>query len=739
MKKFIFLAVLMLSLVMSFTLVTNKNIFAQTGGSTQTYDENLLDTIVVGATRIATTIRDIPAVVTVISGDDIVKNNYTTLNDALKHESGFYYDETWETLQLRGQSTDDVQVLVDGIPSFNPFDNESELDSIPMFNLDRVEVLKGASSSLFGANAVAGVISVSTREPETNQFKFKVGYGSDDTKYGAFDVYLRGEKIGIGLGYEYKRTDGYHQRYARVSSSSATPSGTVIGTGAIAAPNGTGGYQYFVGWRGNRGNEKDNIWFNVKYNLTDTLSLKYNLSYYLYEGYTRSPESFVRDANGNPIYSGNALLPNGQYVRFTESTFTDYINRSEIFRNGLQLKETDFGITLNLGISLILDSGYNSGSTFGPGAGTKAMYPGKTIFVDFQKEFDPIGMHTFLVGFTHRLDQMKYRNFALSDWHDSSSVIRVNSTSGGKDSSFSLFAQDEIQIFDSLKLYAGIRYDRYRNSGGYANIYNVTPVVNQSYSARDYSEFSPKIALEFTPTPNLAIYASYGHAFRPPDLYQVYRTTAATSSAYTYIGNPELKPETSDTIEFGVKSSYFDTNFEVGVFQTITKGAITTVDYPPGEYPLNPNPDKVSRVYTNVDQERRRGLEININRDFGDYFSAFANYTYQTAEYTGGPRAGRIFSSIPKKMINFGADFEYKGFAANFKGRYASSGNFTSPNNIYYLSYDPHFVADVTASYTFFEKYELALTVTNVFDEYYYQDYIAPGRRFMLTFTSTFN
>ncbi|MDR2436463.1 MAG: TonB-dependent receptor, partial [Endomicrobium sp.] len=736
MRKVLIHTILMIVVGLGFILFQKQDSFAQIEVSSQTtFDENTLDMIIVGATRVASTIREIPALVTVISGDDAVKNNYSTISDALKHESGFFYDEVTEGLQLRGQSTDDVQVLVDGVPSFNPFNNEAELDSVPMFNLDRVEVLRGASSSLFGANAVAGVISVSTREPETNQFKFKVGYGSNNTKYGAFDVYIRGEKIGIGLGYEYKKSDGYKQRYARVASSSPSPNRTV-GTGAIIAPNGSGGNQYFVGWRGQRGYEKDNIWFNLKYNFTDTFSIKYNMSYYLYENKTIKPETFIHDANGNPLFNGSALLPDGRYVNFTENNFTDYINRSEILRHGLQIRETEYGITANLGLSLVFDSGYNSGATFGPSRGTKAQYPGRTIFIDFQKEFDPIWNNTFLVGFTRRQDEMKYKNLIVSDWHDPKSVIGIDRTSQGNSQALAFFVQDKIDILDNLKLHLGLRWDRYRNSNGNAINYAVNPPDIRVYRARTYTELSPKIALEFSPTSQLTFYGSYGHAFRPPDLYQVYRT-GGTSNTYIYVGNPDLEPETSDTFEFGIKSSYFDTNFEFSVYQATTKGAIVTKDYPAGEYPLNPDPTKISRVYSNVDREQRRGFEINLNRNFGDYFSAFANYTYQTAKYTEGPSAGRIMNGIPKKMFNFGVDFEYKGFAANFKGRYASSRYRNVPNGYYFLSYDPHFLADVTASYTFLEKYELSVSVTNVFDKLYYQDYIAPGRAFLVTFTST--
>ncbi|MDR2338635.1 MAG: TonB-dependent receptor [Deltaproteobacteria bacterium] len=680
-----------------------------------------------------------PASVNIVNGDDVRKENYSSINDALKKQAGFYYDEARGNLQVRGQDTSNVQVLVDGVPSFSPFDNDGLLDSIPLFNIDKVEVLKGASSSLFGGNAVAGVINVTTREPESNQFKVKVGYGSENTRYGAFDAYVRGDKIGFGFGYEFKKTDGYRQRYAVGTVGTTAPH--TIGYGAIPA-KGEHGDQYFVGNRGEKGYEKHNIWFNVKYDFTDSLSVKYNLSYYLYEATSQKPETYIRDANGNPLFIGSVAVPGG-WANFTESAFTEYLNRSEVMRNGLQIIDTDHNITANLGLSLVMDDGYISGSSLGPGVGTKVAYPGKTFNIDFQKEWDNLGRHRIVAGFTLRQDQMKYDSYVLRDWHDINTQDRLNLHSQGKDQIAAVFVQDEIDITDKLKLFAGLRFDYYRNFDGRADYYQHGEDLHLQFPAQTYSQLSPKVSLQYNPTDQLSIYVSYGHAFRPPELYQLFRMTdynpTSGPTSHYYVGNPWLKPEKSDTIEFGVKSQYFDTDFELSVFQTTTSDAIVAVDYPPGTFPYAFDQKQLARAYTNVYKEKRYGLEVSVSRDLGEYFDAFANYTWQKGEYTGGPVSGQIIDDIPRHMFNFGVDFQYKNLELSFVGRYSSRlGASDTPTGIFDYSYDPHFLADVTANLTLYDNYQLTLSVTNLFDEHYYQYYVAPGRRIMLSLTATF-
>lgn len=94
--------------------------------------------------------------------------------------------------------------------------------------------------------------------------------------------------------------------------------------------------------------------------------------------------------------------------------------------------------------------------------------------------------------------------------------------------------------------------------------------VNRTYEEGTYTEWSPKLSLEYALPNDTTLFASYGHSFTPPILYQVYRDSGAeiknikgqlTVAGKGTIANPDLKPETADAYEIGVKKKWGDKNF----------------------------------------------------------------------------------------------------------------------------------------------------------------------------------
>jgi vitamin B12 transporter len=130
-----------------------------------------LPTIAVTATRIATPAQNIPAGVTVITQRDIKARGYTTLAQALAAVPGLGIVQSGgpgseASVFIRGAGSEDVLVLIDGVPANDPADpngafnfGEDLLDDI-----DRIEIIRGPMSGLYGSNAVGGVINLITRQ-----------------------------------------------------------------------------------------------------------------------------------------------------------------------------------------------------------------------------------------------------------------------------------------------------------------------------------------------------------------------------------------------------------------------------------------------------------------------------------------------------------------------------------------------------------------------------------------------
>ncbi|MDR2508255.1 MAG: TonB-dependent receptor [Candidatus Accumulibacter sp.] len=362
-----------------------------------------------------------------------------------------------------------------------------------------------------------------------------------------------------------------------------------------------------------------------------------------------------------------------------------------------------------------------------------AEYPGKTYNLDAQKIWNKFKKHTLVTGFTLRQDEMDYKNWALDHWGSTHSKNNLNYDSGGKAATLALFAQDEFAFAEKWKLFAGLRFDRYSNREGYSNHYGNS--THLRYPSSRYREFSPKLAVEFKPDESGSYYASYGHSFRPPDLYQLYRTSSYSStSSYHYVGNPWVTPETSDTFEIGLKKKLTrKLALNAYAFESKTRDAIVAVQYPAGTFPVYLDPTMPVRAYTNVDREKRRGASAALDYRLDRNYSAFLNYTWQEGKYTGGSSQGAIISSIPRHLLHAGIAYNDEKWQASLNGTYVSQRNAPgTPTGIYYLSYDPYFIANLRVAYKITKASRVSLFVNNLFDREYYQDYIAPGRTYGL-------
>ena len=135
-------------------------------------DEHTLGETVVTATRIAEPRMKIPANVTVITAKDLEKRHAFSLRDALTREAGIYVAPTADVkdgVMLRGFSGADILVMYNGQMLNTAFDGGVNWDSIPLTNIDRIEIVRGAGSSLYGGHAVAGVINIITKKPPASE------------------------------------------------------------------------------------------------------------------------------------------------------------------------------------------------------------------------------------------------------------------------------------------------------------------------------------------------------------------------------------------------------------------------------------------------------------------------------------------------------------------------------------------------------------------------------------------
>ena len=130
-----------------------------------------LDPVVVTAARIAQPINDVLADVTVISGEEILRSGVQSLAELLQRQPGVEIVQNGgpgsvSGALLRGANRGQTLVLIDGLRAGSSSSGATTLEAIPLDQIDHIEILRGPASSLYGADAIGGVVQVFTKRSQ---------------------------------------------------------------------------------------------------------------------------------------------------------------------------------------------------------------------------------------------------------------------------------------------------------------------------------------------------------------------------------------------------------------------------------------------------------------------------------------------------------------------------------------------------------------------------------------------
>ncbi len=180
----------------------------------------VLDEVVVTATRFKERIDDKPVNMTVITGEDIRRSAAKTVPDLLSEQAGiqihdfFGNNATTTTVDLRGfgiTGTQNTLILVDGRRVADIDLSGVQWSAYPLANIERIEIVRGGGSVMYGDGAVGGVINIITRSPfdAPGAGGFRARAGSYGTKEVGFNAQYRSEQVAIGMSASDFESDGY--------------------------------------------------------------------------------------------------------------------------------------------------------------------------------------------------------------------------------------------------------------------------------------------------------------------------------------------------------------------------------------------------------------------------------------------------------------------------------------------------------------------------------------------------
>ena len=697
--------------------------------TTGTKDALFLDDMVVTATKTEKKIAEAPGSITVIELEDMERKDIQTVDDALNSVPGVFIKRTkglmdsTASVNLRGFFGDKYTlVLLDGQPLNDAYTGGVEWGSVSVDNIRRIEVVRGAASALYGGNAMGGVINIITKTPEEFEASASGGYGSNATSRYRFSVGNRFmDKFSVRLGYEAQSTDGYVSTPVVGSVSSGT--GTVAGGYAMADSSGES-TRWVVGDKGENGAQRSNLNGKVSLSTSDTGELAFTATAGKNEYDYDAPNSYMGTFGDSTTY---AIAGTDSRYRFQPNSFISYtgIGKNETETYGLSYKEswgpvdmTFQGGTVQIDDRYTLESGSGTDDYY-DSEGSMKITENESWFTEIRGDLHLRRAHTLTLGTAYRTDKSDTNDYDIPFYRSYDGAGDSTFYAGGKSETWSLFAQEEWRISDPFTLFAGLRYDTWKVYDGASG----EPGSEIQYASNEESELSPKLALVWRALENTTIKTSVGHGFRPPTLYELYRTW--TSYSTTYESNPNLSPEKVWAYDVGVDQVFFEgrTRLSLSGYYNDIEDLIY--------YQVSGS----TKTRTNAGGARTYGIEAEASQKLCDWLTLWGNFTYTNAKITDNPTdpasEGKQVTGIPKETWNLGLDTRFGYVKASLVGRYYSkiyndSDNKDTAEGVY-GTYEPAFFLDAKVSAAPLDWLEFSVSVNNILDKTYYEYYLTDG------------
>ena len=538
----------------------------------QPHPQDTIPEIVVTATGTVHLLKDVPVQTEVITKKMLENYAGRSLEDilgGLTASFSFNEDDMGSHLQLNGLGNSYVLILIDGKRIHGDVGGENDLALIDPQNIEKIEIVKGASSALYGSDAIAGVINIITR------------------KHRQEGLLLENASRG-GSYFDVRQHNAIGLKYGKFSSLTNFQ------------------LQHSDGWQNTSVEHTTGTQPPITDSQNKTVNRHTNVQ--VGEQITFTPSDRLELYAGGTFYWKRIYRPNGKYAQFDVHTYDlQYRNASASAGGKWRVNATDvvtFDIDWNkhaymyyfTATTLVEDYERSKGTIYYP---YFPYLPGQTELQSDQQRTMASVKGVFSLPADNRLNTgLEYR----FDW-----LKAPNRVVGGKASDWTaaLYAQDEW------------RYDFGRNQ------FQLAAGARLTWNGQFGVKLTPKISAMLALGLPWRIRATWSQGFKTPtpkELY--YRYVKQMSGTYLYLGNTGLRPQTSNYFSLGGEYTLSGLSINVTGYYNRVKDMITLVTIPnyeaPAEYIIEYDPVK-TRQYQNVDDARTVGVDVNVRYGFRDW------------------------------------------------------------------------------------------------------------------------
>ena len=625
--------------------------------------------LTVTATRTETRVDDTAASISVLGYDDLRTTAAITVDDALRQVPGFSLfrrsgsrtaNPTSQGISLRGLGASGASraiVLFDGTPLNDPFGGWIYWSRVPRAAVERVEVLRGAASDLYGSSALSGVVNIITKRPETSTVSLEISYGNQNTPDASvFLVGQEGNWTG-SLAAQSFRTDGFivvDQDQRGFVDTAAGSRNSIINLSVERALG-----------ENRRIFAATSFFGESRTNGTPLQTNRTHLRQFTLGG----------DWSAEPVGFFSARLYGGSQV------FDQNFSAVSADRNSETLTRVQCVPAQVIGLAAQWTRTIGSSQTLAAGV-----------------EANRVRGSSDEIAFTSG------RASSLID-------------AGGKQAGVGVYFGDVIRVNSRLFISAAARVDHWRNSAAYSASRPLTsPGLTTATNFSDRAEyaFSPRLSVLYKLTPTVSLSGSINRAFRAPTLNEMYRSFRVGN--VLTLANESLRAERLNSGEVGV--SVRSSDEKLGVRGTVFWAEVSE---PVANVTLSITPSLITRRRLNLGRTQSRGLEIEAEARLQRFWNFSAGYLFADASLVSFPAntalEGLTIPQVARHQFTFQLQYANPSrFTFGLQGR-ASSSQFDDDQNLFRLA--PYFTLDGLVSRRMTRNVEVFGAIENLFNQRY--------------------